>query len=141
MFYVYFDVFKVIFWMLMLELELMILSLHYTVINCMSNRHAKSDTQTCENTTFSCEIYTHACRFLHIFWLRHAQFFRKPARVWFQYARVWFQHADCDFRTLECDFYTQSAIFTRKVLFWHSLRVIYDKIIVRLAITSGLDSD
>jgi hypothetical protein len=69
------------------------------------------------------------CRFLNIFLLRHAYFFKTHARVWFQHARVWYQHAECDFHTLgcdfhthgcdfvplECDFYTQSMIFIRKV--------------------------
>jgi hypothetical protein len=120
-FYVYYDEFKVIFWMLMLELELMILGLHYTVINCMSNWYAKTDTQTCENATFSCEIHTHACQFKNIFLLRHAQFFRTHARVWFQHANCAFRTLECDFHTyecdfntLECDFYMQSVIFTRK---------------------------
>jgi hypothetical protein len=48
---------------------------------------------TRENDKFACEIHTHACRFLNLFLLRHAQFFRTHARVWFQHARVWFQHA------------------------------------------------
>jgi hypothetical protein len=56
------------------------------------------DTQTCENDTFACEIHTPECRFLNIFLLRHTQFFRTHAWVWFWHARV-HTHA-CDFHTL-----------------------------------------
>jgi hypothetical protein len=68
------------------------------------NRHScvskNFDTQTCENDMFACEIHTHVCRFLNIFLLRHAQYFRTDAwvrlwhaRVWFPLVWVWFWHA------------------------------------------------
>jgi hypothetical protein len=76
----------------------------------------KFDTQTCENDTFVCEIHTHACRFLNIFLLRQAKFFR---------TRVWFQHA-------ECDSYMQRAIFTRSSVFSTRSSVISTRMIVIL---------
>jgi hypothetical protein len=66
---------------------------------CVSRIRMRVDTQTCGNDTFACEIHTPACRFLNIFLLRHAQFFRT--------------HAECNFDTHECDFSTQSVISTR----------------------------
>jgi hypothetical protein len=81
----------------------------------VSNQHVETDTQTCENDTFACEIHKYACRFLNIFLLRLANFFRIHVWVLNQHARVWFLHAERDFHTFKCDFYTQGVLYTRKV--------------------------
>jgi hypothetical protein len=66
---------------------------NYTVINCAKKPTRMRVELTCENDMFACEIHTPAWRFLNIFLLRPAQFFRTHAKVGFQHARVKFPHA------------------------------------------------
>jgi hypothetical protein len=75
------------------------IQIRYTVKNGVSIQHAKTDTQTCENDPFACDIHTPACQFLNIFLLRHAQFFRTHARVC---SRDFYTRAS-DFHTRSCD--------------------------------------